>query len=134
MKALSQSRATEGWNQVLPAANYAFTGPASGPGAAMAWAGNNHLGEGRLTITENRPAERVAMRLEFVRPFACDNTVEFTFQRAGEQTVATWCISGRCNFFAKAMHLFISMDRMVGGQFDEGLGNLKALAGAAVRK
>jgi hypothetical protein len=31
---------------------------------------------------------------------------------------------------AKAMHAFMNMDRMVGGQFEQGLANLKALAEA----
>jgi hypothetical protein len=37
-------------------------------------------------------------------------------------------MDGRNTLLSKVMGLFFSMDKMVGGQFEEGLGNLKALA------
>lgn len=111
-----------------PAAKYTFDGPASGVGASMAWNGNNHIGEGRLTVAESVPYERVRMRLEFVRPFKCDNVVIFTFTPTAAQTTVTWAMSGQVNFVGKLMSLFMNMDRMVGGQFEEGLANLKRLA------
>jgi hypothetical protein len=33
---------------------------------------------------------------------------------------------GQCNFIAKAVHLFMSMDKMVGGQFEKGLARMKS--------
>jgi hypothetical protein len=33
---------------------------------------------------------------------------------------------GTNNFMAKAIHLVINMDRMIGGQFDRGLADMKA--------
>jgi hypothetical protein len=38
------------------------------------------------------------------------------------------------DFVAKAVHLFMNMDRMIGGQFEIGLAQLKAIAEAAARK
>jgi hypothetical protein len=128
------------WQEMSPyakhdrAAKYTFTGPAAGVGAAMAWTGNSKVGEGRITITGSRPGELVAMKLEFVRPFKCNNDVAFSFRQEGGQTRATWGMSGRNNLFSKAMGLVINMDKMVGGQFDEGLASMKALAEAAAEK
>ena len=34
----------------------------AGPGASYSWTGNNEVGEGRLTITENRPSDMVQCR------------------------------------------------------------------------
>lgn len=114
-------------------ARYTFSGPASGVGASMAWSGNNHIGEGRLTVAESIPCERVRMRLEFLRPFKCDNVVVFTLKSSGAQTTVTWTMSGQVNFMGKLMSLFMNMDKMVGGQFEEGLANLKRLAEGTVK-
>jgi hypothetical protein len=35
---------------------------------------------------------------------------------------------------AKAMHLFMNIDTMIGEQFDKGLGDLKAVTEAAAKK
>ena len=34
-------------------------------------------------------------------------------------------MEGRNNFFAKAIHLCMNMDKMVGGQFEKGLADMK---------
>jgi hypothetical protein len=117
-----------------PNAKYTFGGPVAGVGASMAWVGNRNLGQGRLTIAESRPFEQVRMRLEFERPFKCDNVVLFTLQSSGAQTTVTWAMSGKANFMSKAMSLVMNMDKMVGGQFEEGLANLKRLAEADAKK
>ena len=46
----------------------------------------------------------------------------------------TWSMSGKNNFLARAMCLFMNMDKMVGGDFEKGLANLKAIAEAQARR
>ena len=114
-----------------PAAKQTFEGPRAGTGAALAWAGNQQAGEGRMTITESRPYELIRFRLDFVKPFAVTNTAEFTFTPQGVQTAVTWSMSGRQNFMAKAFCMFMSMDKMVGGEFEKGLAQMKSVAESA---
>ena len=114
-----------------PAAKQTFEGPRAGTGAALAWAGNKQSGEGRMTITESRPNELIRFRLDFVKPFAVTNTAEFTFTPRGDQTAVTWSMSGRQNFMAKAFCMFMSMDKMVGGEFEKGLAQMKSVAESA---
>jgi len=114
-----------------PAAKQTFEGPRAGTGAALAWAGNRQAGEGRMTITESRPYELIRFRLDFVKPFAVTNTAEFTFTPRGVQTAVTWSMSGRQNFMAKAFCMFMSMDKMVGGEFEKGLAQMKSVAESA---
>jgi len=114
-----------------PAAKQTFEGPRAGTGAALAWAGNKQAGEGRMTITESRPYELIRFRLDFVKPFAVTNTAEFTFTPRGVQTAVTWSMSGRQNFMAKAFCMFMSMDKMVGGEFEKGLAQMKSMAESA---
>jgi hypothetical protein len=94
----------------------------------MAWAGNADVGEGRMTITESRPNDIVRYRLEFLKPF--ENTAEanIALRPDGDRTTVTWSMIGPNNFIAKAMHLFLDMDGMVGGEFEKGLADLKSIA------
>lgn len=122
------------WQEISPykkldlAAKYTFDGPAAGPGASLAWVGNSQVGEGKMTITESRPNELVRMKLDFLKPFASTCFAEFTFKPEGNQTAVSWAMTGSKNMVSKVMCLFMNMDKMVGGQFEEGLANLKAAA------
>jgi uncharacterized protein YndB with AHSA1/START domain len=122
------------WAKLDPAAKNTFEGPPAGTGATFAWAGNSAVGEGRMTVTESRPDERVRFRLDFLKPMAATSTAEFTFKPDGKQTVVTWSMEGKNNFLAKAFCLFMNMDKMVGGQFEQGLANLNAATVAAAPK
>jgi uncharacterized protein YndB with AHSA1/START domain len=119
------------WMKLDPNAKSSFEGPASGKGAAMSWAGNNQVGEGKMTITESKPDELVRFHLEFYKPMAGTSEAEFTFKPEGNQTTVTWTMSGKNNFIGRAMCLFMNMDKMVGGQFENGLASMKALVEAA---
>ena len=43
------------WGKIDPAMKQAYDGAPAGIGAIYTWAGNNEVGEGRMTITESRP-------------------------------------------------------------------------------
>lgn len=115
------------WEKVDPALKRSYEGPKAGTGAVYAWQGNKDVGEGRMTITESRPGELVRIKLEFFKPFAAVNDTVFRFQPSGEATTVTWSMSGQNNFVSKAMCLFINMDRMVGGMFEQGLAQMKTV-------
>ena len=122
------------WQKKDPAMKLTFAGPPAGPGASYSWAGNNEVGEGRLTITESRQSDMVRIKLEFMKPFAATNTAEFTFKPEGDRTAVTWSMEGRNNFFAKALHLVMNMDKMVGGEFEKGLADMKSVVEAAPKQ
>lgn len=117
-----------------PDTRYTFEGPPAGVGASMAWVGNSKVGEGRMKITEVRANELVIMRLDFIKPFASTAMVDFTFNAAGDQTIVTWSMAGQKVFVTKAMGLIMSMDKMLGAQFEEGLASLKTLSESTAKK
>jgi hypothetical protein len=119
------------WAKLDPNAKNSFEGPPAGTGAAMAWAGNNKVGEGRMTIIESRTSELVRFRLEFYKPMAGTCEAEFTFKPEGNQTVVSWSMSGKNNFMAKAFGLFMNCEKMLGGQFEQGLVAMKSVVEAA---
>ena len=121
------------WAKLDPAVRNTFEGAPAGTGAVFAWAGNNKVGEGRMTITESRPNELVRIKLEFMKPFAATNTAEFTFKPEGDRTAVTWSMFGRNNFISKAVCLVMNMDETLGGEFDKGLAAMKSVAEAAAK-
>ena len=80
-----------------------------------------------MTITESRPAEYIRIQLEFVKPFEDTGTAEFHFKTENGQTVVTWSMSDEHNFISKAMCLIMSMDQMLGADFEKGLASLKSV-------
>jgi hypothetical protein len=122
------------WAKIDPAAKNSYEGPESGVGAAFIWSGNSKVGEGRMTITNSRPHERVAFRLEFQRPMTATCMSEFTFKPKGEQTEVTWTMTGKNDFIGKAFSLVMNCDKMLGGDFEKGLAQLDAAAKAAAKK
>jgi hypothetical protein len=84
-----------------------------------------------MTITGSEANELIRFKLEFIRPFKATHTAEFTFNPAGSQTVVTWSMSGKNNFFFKAFGLFMDCDKMIGGDFEKGLAAMKSVTEAA---
>ena len=121
------------WAKLDPAMKQSYEGAPAGVGAVYIWAGNSQVGEGRMTLTESRPSDLIRIKMEFLKPFANTSTAEFTFRPEGDQTVVTWSMEGRNNFMAKAIHLVVNMDKMIGGQFEKGLAQMKAVTEAAPR-
>jgi len=115
------------WAKLDPAMKQTYEGAPSGIGAVYAWTGNKKVGTGRMTLTENRPGEMVRLRLEFLKPFACTNTTEFTFKPEGGRTAVTWTMAGRNNFMGKACGLVMNVEKMVGADFEKGLAQLQAV-------
>jgi hypothetical protein len=119
------------WGKIDPGMKQTYEGPPAGKGAIYAWVGNKDVGEGRMTITESRPSDLILIKMEFFKPMAGIATTEFTFKPEGNQTTVTWTMTGKNNFVAKAMCMFMNMDKMIGGQFEKGLAAMKTVAEAA---
>lgn len=115
------------WAKIDPNCKMTYFGPPAGVDASYSWAGNNKVGEGKLTITESVPSNLIRLRLEFLKPFKATNTAEFKFTSEGGQTLVTWSMIGKNNFFFKVFGLFMDCDTMVGKDFEKGLAGLKSV-------
>jgi hypothetical protein len=116
------------WAKLDPNAKVGFEGAAAGKGAAFTWSGNDSVGEGRMTISESRPSELISIKVDFTRPFEGSSTSQFTFKPEGNRTAVTWTMSGRQGFIAKAVCLVMNGKKMMGGEMEKGLAQLKAVA------
>ena len=119
------------WAKLDPNIKTSYEGAPAGPGAMYSWIGNSQVGEGRMTITDSKPAELVKIKLEFIKPFAAINATNFTFSPQGNQTAVKWTMDGDNTFMGKAFGLFMNMDKMVGGDFEKGLAQMKAVSESA---
>jgi len=122
------------WGKIDPAMKQTYEGAPAGTDAVYTWIGNKEVGEGRMTIIESRPSDLIRIKMEFFKPFAGISTAEFTFKPESKQTAVTWSMSGDKNFMAKAIHLFMNMDKMIGGQFEKGLAEMKSIVEAAPKQ
>ena len=115
------------WEGIDPSLQRTYTGPDAGVGASYAWVGNRKVGQGQMTITESQP-NRLGLDLQFLKPFKANNTTVFAFAPSGNDgnsTELTWTMTGPKTFMSKIMGIFMSMDKLVGKDFEKGLASLK---------
>ncbi len=111
-----------------PSMKRTYSGPIQGVGAISEWTSGGSAGKGRMLITESLPESRIAIKVDFVKPFDAHNTNEFALEPAGNSTTVTWTMQGSNLYILKLMGIFVNMDRMMGKHFETGLNNLKSAA------
>ncbi|MCR5884425.1 SRPBCC family protein [Rhizobacter sp. J219] len=116
------------WEKLDPNMKRSLSGAPQGVGAVYAWTGNDDVGEGRMEITGATPPTQVNIKLDFIKPFASQNTTVFTLTPQGDGTRVKWVMQGPAPYITKLMTVFVSMDKMVGSDFEKGLSNMKAAA------
>lgn len=115
------------WTKLDPKMTKTLEGPPEGVGAKYHWSGNNEVGEGTTTLVESKSPEKVAMRIDMVRPMAGSCDAQFTFAPEGTGTRVTWAMQSKKPFIGKVFGLFVDCEKMCGDQFSEGLANLKKI-------
>ena len=114
------------WEKMDPDLKRTYEGAPSGTGSVYSWSGNKKVGEGRMTLVESHPSDRIRIKLEFLKPFKATNTAEFTFQSEGGNTRVEWAMTGANeSFMSKAFCMVMNMDKMVGKDFEKGLASMK---------
>ncbi len=116
------------WEKLDPALKRTYSGTTSGTGAIYAWDGNSKVGAGRMEIVEALPPNTIIIKLDFLKPFEGHNIAEFSIQGQGGSTYVSWVMHGPSPYISKLMGIFVSMDSMIGKDFETGLVNLKAIA------
>lgn len=115
------------YEKIDPAMKRTYSGAAEGTGAVYEWVGNSEVGAGRMEITDTSPS-RVTIKLDFTAPLEGHNTAVFALVPQGDATSVTWTMDGATPYVGKLIGVFMDMDTMIGGAFDEGLANLKGIA------
>jgi hypothetical protein len=134
------------WAKLDPEMSSSYAGTDGAVGASYEWKGNDKVGEGRMTLVEARPAQLVAIRLEFLKPWTSTSATRFEFAPASpveearrpehpvdQGTRVTWTMDGESDFMGKAFSLFTDLDEMIGSDFERGLANLKTVTESQAR-
>jgi hypothetical protein len=116
------------YEKLDPAMKRTFGGADKGKGAVYEWDSDGKAGKGRMEITDAPAPSRVAIKLDFFKPFESHNTAEFKLEPRGDTTELAWAMYGPNLFIGKVMSIFFDMDKMIGKDFETGLANLKTLA------
>ncbi|MGR4864806.1 SRPBCC family protein [Caulobacter sp. LARHSG274] len=116
------------YEKLDPAMTRAYSTPAAGPGATYGWTSTGKAGVGDMKITQAAAPSRLALDLDFSKPFTSHNKVVFTLEPQGDATRVTWVMEGPAPYISKLMGVFFNMDKMIGGDFETGLANLRTVS------
>jgi uncharacterized protein YndB with AHSA1/START domain len=119
------------WEKMDPTMQRSYSGPENGVGAAYAWKGNDAVGQGSMKITQVAAPSKLGVQLDFIAPMEASNQVEFVLTPNGNTTHVLWTMQGESNYLSKLMQVFVSMDSLIGKDFEAGLADLKATAEAS---
>lgn len=115
------------WAKKDPNMEKKITGTDGEVGAVSYWNGNKEVGEGEQEITKIIPEERIESELRFLKPFASTSDAYLQIDEVdATNSKVTWGFSGKNKFPMSIMMLFMSMDKMVGKDFESGLSDLKS--------
>ena len=114
------------WEDLDPDMHRSHSGAESGTGAVYAWSGNRKAGQGRMEIVDASPSSRVQIDLVFEKPWKARNDTVFTIEPAGSGSRVTWTMTGKKTLMTRVMGVVMSMDKMIGRDFDKGLQRMKA--------
>lgn len=104
-----------------------FKGTDETVGFISYWNGNKEVGEGEQEITGIVENKVVNSQLRFLKPFKSTSDAYLKVDIDSGGTKVTWGFAGNNKFPMSIMMLFMSMDKMVGKDFEYGLNKLKGI-------
>lgn len=126
LRFLNKQQEWSPWAKKDPNMERRLTGTDGEVGAISYWNGNKEVGEGEQELTKIVDGERVEGKLRFFKPWKSESDCYMNLvETANGKSEVTWGFSGKNKFPMNIMMLFMSMDKMVGKDFEEGLQTLK---------
>ncbi len=115
------------WNEMDPSAQYSYAGLDGAVGASQSWEGDK-TGTGSMTWTTVTP-NNLAYEMAMVKPFPSASKGMFTLENVGQnQTKVTWQDGADISFGQRPIYYVMSMEKMLGPQFERGLFKMDSLA------
>lgn len=116
------------WAKKDPEMKKEYKGTDGTVGFVSAWDGNKEVGTGEQEIKSIKEGERIDYELRFIKPFEGVSQAYLTTEPvSATQTKVKWGFDGKGKYPMNIIHLFMDMDKMVGGDLQTGLQNLKAI-------
>ena len=117
------------WANMDPDMKKEYRGTDGMVGFVSAWdSEKSDVGKGEQEIKKIAVGERIDYELRFMEPFeATDNAYMITEVVNDSTTRVKWGFNGKMNYPMNLMLLFMDMEKMLGGDLEEGLANLKTV-------
>jgi effector-binding domain-containing protein len=113
------------WQDLDPHMAQSVEGPRDGVGAKLIWKGNDKVGSGTQTITQSTLNQSIASDLDFGDMGVAKSLVALAPE--GTSTTVTWTVDLDMGANPIGHYFGLTMDGMLGKDFANGLGKLKAL-------
>lgn len=114
------------WVMADPNVEMTYTGTDGAIGGTSAWKSEmKNVGVGAQTITALVPNEKITVEIRFEKPMKATNYADTTLETVAEQTRVTNTFYGTNKFPMNITNLFL--DKMIGGDIQKNLENLKAI-------
>ncbi len=110
------------WTEKDPAMTTNYSGNAGEIGHRLEWSGNKEVGKGSMELASVR-GDSICQKLSFEGEG--DSKSYYITKPTGDSTQVTWGIAFDVGFMGRPFMLFMNMDKMMGADFEKGLGNLK---------
>jgi hypothetical protein len=118
------------WGSLDPNMKTDYKGTDGTVGFVSAWESDNNknVGKGEQEILKIVDGERIDYEIRFLKPFKSTSWAYITTLEVNDnQTKVHWGFSGKMNYPVNLTMLFMHMEKMVGGDLEKGLHNLKVL-------
>lgn len=112
------------WAKMEPSAKTTITGSVAQPGHTYAWVGKE-TGSGQMKIKSVEANKLVDIEMKFLKPWESVADTKFEISTEGSGNKVIWTIAGDNNIISKWMGVFMSIDSMIGKDFESGLKSLK---------
>lgn len=117
------------WNDHDPNMKKSITGTDGEIGATASWESSvKEVGIGSQTIARIEKPTLFETDLKFLAPMESESKAYVHLSPDGEGTKATWGFKSEIPYPFNFTKLFMNMDEMMGKDWDNGLGKLKALS------
>lgn len=114
------------WHKIDTTMKITYTGTDGESGSAYHWVGNeNKIGEGEMSNTGVNGTQ-MDYALHLITPFPLEATGSMEVKDTAKDNVkVTWILKKHTPYPLNAMSVFMDMDKLMGGDFELGLGNMK---------
>lgn len=115
------------WADLDPKMIMSYSGPDEGVGSKSFWVSEGSMGTGEALVVESIANSAVKSELSYIKPMTMKQTAIVSLHPTGEGTIVRWSVTGENQFIGRLISVVINMDKLVGGEFEKGLGKLKSL-------
>ncbi len=114
------------WVMADPNMEKKFSGTDGTVGFIYAWDGNKKAGKGEEEIKAMVPNEKLEIEIRFIKPFEAIAQTPFSLESVSDQqTRVNWGMSSAMKYPMNIMLLFMNIEKMLGGDMEISLGNMK---------